>query len=474
MKLTIPDFTSYLRSLEFVGHTIILETDRFTGHNKVGMYPNPTSIATDPYGRPLFLSLNTVTGLSSLFMAQLHNAVQKTVKLKEDSLAKEVHHVNDIVFMVGKGGPIIFYELEQGAVRVNLGKLRSREDVVQKASELGLSANGTMAILKNRIATQVKKIEAEYQERRLSPTAINFWNTSGEESQFEELHVVDPYMIYAACKSKHQIFAVTCCSDGHGLRGEAAAVVKYQNEWGNVGSMATLNSDICISHRQGIEKVSLSIYLRARITSSGPDYCSLAPSIAVYKDGLIIQQIPSSYDNSLLKRRHYYASLLKREIQGFSPLWTASVILLMYVIQTQASLLPLSKVHVRRETQKFKLAITEKETRFEERVEINEDEQIAYFNVPPHNGLPENGEIFDYRMNVSVHRSKSDGACYLKPLPERRLAKTKRFGYWSHTGPGEANGICISTLVPKLESFPVKRMIFVFIVKLVLQLVFIS
>ena len=33
--------------------------------------------------------------------------------------------------MVGKGGPIIFYELEQGAVRVNLGKLRSREDVVQ-------------------------------------------------------------------------------------------------------------------------------------------------------------------------------------------------------------------------------------------------------------------------------------------------------------------------------------------------------
>lgn len=187
----------------------------------------------------------------------------------------------------GKGGPIIFYELEQGAVRVNLGKLRSREDVVQKASELGLSTNGTVAILKNRIATHVKKIEAEYQERGLSPTAINFWNTSVEESQFEALHVVDPYMIYAACKSKQQIFAVTCSSDGYGLRGEAAAVVEYQNEWGNVGSMAILNSDIYISHRQGIEKVSLSTYLRARIISSGPDYCSLAPSIAVYKDGLV-------------------------------------------------------------------------------------------------------------------------------------------------------------------------------------------
>ncbi|PFX28203.1 hypothetical protein AWC38_SpisGene7110 [Stylophora pistillata] len=114
---------------------------------------------------------------------------------------------------------------------------------------------------------------------------------------------------------------------------------------------------------------------------------------------------------------------------GFSPLCSVSVILLVYVIQIQALLLflqvfrffsqlPRNEVHVRRETQKFKLTITEKGTRFDEKVEINEDEQIAYFNVPPHNGLPENEELFDYRMNVTVRRSKSDGACYLKPLPE--------------------------------------------------------
>lgn len=103
---------------------------------------------------------------------------------------------------------------------------------------------------------------------------------------------------------------------------------------------------------------------------------------------------------------------------GFSLLSSVSVVLLVYVIQIQALLLPRNEVHVRRETQKFKLAITEKGTRFDERVEINEDEQIAYFNVPPHNGLPENEELFDYRMNVTVRRSKSDGACYLKPLPE--------------------------------------------------------
>ena len=255
MKLTNPDFTKYLSSLDFVGHTIVPETDRFTEHNKVGMYPHPISIGTGPYGKLLFLTLNTDTGLSSLFMAQLHNPIQKIVKLKEDLFAKEVHHVNNIVFMVGKGGPVIFLELEPGAVRVNLGKLRSREDVVQKARELKLSTDGTVAMLKDRIVAHINRIEAKYQERGLSPTTVNFWNNSHEGFQFEAMQVVDPCLIYAACRRKQEIVAITCTSDGHGLRGEVAVVTKYQHEWGCVGSMTILNSDIYISHRQGIEEV---------------------------------------------------------------------------------------------------------------------------------------------------------------------------------------------------------------------------
>ena len=52
-------------------------------------------------------------------------------------------------------------------------------------------------------------------------------------------------------------------------------------------------------------------------------------------------------------------------------------------------------------TQKFKLSIMERETRFYEEVEINEDEQFAHFHVPPHNGLAETDELFDFQM-VSV------------------------------------------------------------------------
>ena len=48
----------------------------------------------------------------------------------------------------------------------------------------------------------------------------------------------------------------------------------------------------------------------------------------------------------------------------------------------------------------------ERETRFYEEVEINEDEQFARFHVPPHNGLAETDELFDFQMvSVSKHVS---------------------------------------------------------------------
>lgn len=287
IKLTNPDFTKYLSTLDFVGQTIIPETDRFTERNKVGMYPNPISSATGPYGSLLLLTLDTGTGLSSLFVAQLHNPVQKIVKLKDELPATEVHPVDGVVSMVAKGGPIIFHELETGAVHVNLSKLRSRDDVVKKASDLNLSTDGTVAVLKERIAAHLGTIEVEYQRRGLSPTAINFWDSSIKEFQFEALHVVDSCFIYAACRRKQQIFAVTCTSDGYGLRGDVGVVIDYQHQWGSVGSMTILDDSIYVIHRQDIEEVSLTTLTKVRIISSGPDYRSLAPSIATYKNDLL-------------------------------------------------------------------------------------------------------------------------------------------------------------------------------------------
>ena len=64
-------------------------------------------------------------------------------------------------------------------------------------------------------------------------------------------------------------------------------------------------------------------------------------------------------------------------------------------------------------SQKFKLRIMERETRFYEKVEINEDEQSAHFHVPPHNGLAETDELFDFEM---VGDSKHVGYFHMQYL----------------------------------------------------------
>lgn len=101
---------------------------------------------------------------------------------------------------------------------------------------------------------------------------------------------------------------------------------------------------------------------------------------------------------------------------GLSPAFVACFILFSCMSHIQASVLNFDVQKVLHGSQKFKLSIMERETRFYEEVEINEDEQFAHFHVPPHNGLAETDELFDFEMNIAVRRLK--GACYVQPMQE--------------------------------------------------------
>ena len=62
IRLADEKLIEYLQQPDFVSHTIILEMDRFTEHNRVGMYPHPINIAIGPFRSLLFLTLNQETG----------------------------------------------------------------------------------------------------------------------------------------------------------------------------------------------------------------------------------------------------------------------------------------------------------------------------------------------------------------------------------------------------------------------------
>ena len=48
--------------------------------------------------------------------------------------------------------------------------------------------------------------------------------------------------------------------------------------------------------------------------------------------------------------------------------------------------------------EKFKLLIKEKSAKFYEEIEVDEENDIEYFKVPPHNGLSEADRMYDFKM----------------------------------------------------------------------------
>ena len=49
-------------------------------------------------------------------------------------------------------------------------------------------------------------------------------------------------------------------------------------------------------------------------------------------------------------------------------------------------------------TEKFKVHISERGAKFDEQIEIDEEKDIEYFKVPPHNELSESDYMYDFKM----------------------------------------------------------------------------
>ncbi|XP_031552027.1 uncharacterized protein LOC116289270, partial [Actinia tenebrosa] len=95
-------------------------------------------------------------------------------------------------------------------------------------------------------------------------------------------------------------------------------------------------------------------------------------------------------------------------VSCFSLLQATSVI----KIQT-----PQLDVKQKESAEKFKLHISEKGSKFDEKIDIDEKKEIEYFRVPSHNGLSESDNLYDFKMNITVSRDKKDRVCYITPLP---------------------------------------------------------
>ena len=286
IKLTERNLTEYLSTLGFVGHTIIPETDRFTESNKVGMYPCPISIATGQFGYLLFLTQNSQSKRSSLYIAQLHNPVQKITMLLKDIEATKVHCQENVVFLVSMRGPIVIYELENGAVTLNLAKVRKKEEIAELMKEHNLSSHGTVKDMKERLRDHIKSLEDEYNRKGYVRDHINFWEHENQP-EFEAIHVIDSGIMYGASASDKCLFTIKMSKDCYGLRGAAEHLISYGIQWGSVTSMAVHKESLYVAHLQGIVAISLTSGEGCLVVPRGQYYHSPSPSVQSYKSGIL-------------------------------------------------------------------------------------------------------------------------------------------------------------------------------------------
>ena len=101
LELSLPKLTEYIEKIGYVGHTVIPETIKFTDKSKVGIYPCPIIITVDEQRFLYFLSLDTKTGKSKLYKAQLNNQIQKIDNIEKDLIARQDFYSNDQFFYLG-------------------------------------------------------------------------------------------------------------------------------------------------------------------------------------------------------------------------------------------------------------------------------------------------------------------------------------------------------------------------------------
>ena len=68
---------------------------------------------------------------------------------------------------------------------------------------------------------------------------------------------------------------------------------------------------------------------------------------------------------------------------------------------------------VPKDATKYNIRVTERGATFYEKVEIDEENQIAVFSVPAHNGLLRTDELFDFKTVSNTKQTNSATSCFV-------------------------------------------------------------
>ena len=243
IKLAKPELRNFLNDLGYVSCSIIPEITKFTTDNKPNMYKNIIDVEVGKHGYIYMLyDFSNDKCTSSLLSARLHKPLDNIRMLKREVLGKELHYCNGVLYICGYNTQITYLECEKGSVTLNIGKLRKKEDVVNKLKEFQLDYNE-----KDKIST-LKSILSDHVKSTSSERKLKFEN---DELKFEAIHFSHSHL-YSACSSLKILAKIVLHLDGISIKAKLEQITAY-GSWNCVNSICELKDKLFIAHDDGID-----------------------------------------------------------------------------------------------------------------------------------------------------------------------------------------------------------------------------
>ncbi|KAI8522267.1 hypothetical protein Bbelb_020210 [Branchiostoma belcheri] len=282
-RLTQPAVVQLLRNTGKVVYTIVPDLLRNPETNRPGMYPHIVAVTPGPFGFYLALDFNPLTRHSRLIKIRTHNPADVVILKEKLKDAHSLAYMEGVAF-VCEGTQICVVPVE-GKLSLNISSLKKTADVKVELEKRGLSLNGTMAQLKDRLQNHLAAVSRTYgPNSQHKKTSLNI---TGADMSPRAICSLDEDALLVGDDRSRTILRIQVEKDGVGLLGHREAITPYPTSCKNVMSVSGMGEHIFATFRGdtagGVYKYNNQAWQTVALNNT--DVCTEAHSVTWYGVG---------------------------------------------------------------------------------------------------------------------------------------------------------------------------------------------
>lgn len=266
--LTTPELLELLTSIKLAVYTLVPEKYRMWRSNRPGMYPHPVYVVCGAFGTLLVIDYDPMKETSKLLQVRLHSPADVEVLVENLEGAKTLAYAGGVAYCLERKKKHIHYTAMEKIVKLKISSFKKKEDVQSKLRDFGLSTDGTVATLKERLKDHLDFLRATKYKNNDDKVICD---------SFVDPVAICPLsqdMLLVADDGKKRFHQVSLAFDGVGIQSTVTDLCHYPASIDNVSSMclSSANNTVLFTasgELSGIYKIDLASHDISNVLNSG-------------------------------------------------------------------------------------------------------------------------------------------------------------------------------------------------------------